>query len=135
LKETEAGGVIFIVIGKALSLAGGDGINWGKRWSSIGVSSVRGGRWRSGGVVAGIGGVIIVGGGARIIAGGRRMARVVVGMRVKSLEGTSGEELGTAVEANAVRGAAGFFEWAEYKGGPRAWKMARSLRKGSGLVS
>jgi hypothetical protein len=35
LKETKAGGVIFIVIGKALSLAGGVGINWGKRLSSI----------------------------------------------------------------------------------------------------
>jgi hypothetical protein len=41
------------------------------------------------------------------------MARVVVGMRVKSLEGTGGKELGTATEANAVRGAAGFFEGAE----------------------
>ena len=69
MKETEAGGVIFIVIGKALSLAGGGGINWGKRLSSIRGTIVRGGRWRSGGVVGGIGGVIIVGGGARIIAG------------------------------------------------------------------
>jgi hypothetical protein len=44
LKEAEAGGVVFIVIGEALSLAGGDGINWGKRWSGIGGRRVRGGK-------------------------------------------------------------------------------------------
>jgi hypothetical protein len=39
LKETEAGGVIFIVVGKALSLAGSGGVNRGKRWSgSVGGS-------------------------------------------------------------------------------------------------
>jgi hypothetical protein len=40
LKETEAGGVIFIVIGKALSLAGGGGINWGKRFFTVKVCNV-----------------------------------------------------------------------------------------------
>jgi hypothetical protein len=51
LTETRAGGVIFIVIGKALSLAGGVGINLGKRLSSIGGTIVSGVRWRGGGVV------------------------------------------------------------------------------------
>jgi hypothetical protein len=52
LKETEAGGVIFIMVGKELSLAGSGGVNRGKRWSgsvggSIGGTIISGIRLRS----------------------------------------------------------------------------------------
>jgi hypothetical protein len=45
LKETEAGGVVFILVGEVLSLVGSSGVNRGKRWS--------------GGVGGGVGGIVI----------------------------------------------------------------------------